>query len=354
MTRPTFAYIDIEALRANALWLKQHCLGSKLMCVVKADAYGHDLKLIAPALSNIADGFAVAHCTEGLELRAINPTAPILVLEGTFDAAELDAACQHDLTVALTNTWQVRDYLARPLDQRPTVWVKVDTGMHRLGLSETELNALCRDNRLPQDTVLFTHFSDADTDAEKTALQLARLTRLGERHKLMMSAANSPACLMHPTTHLDWVRPGYSLYGGSPLAHIEENLRPVMSVYTRIHSIRSLPVGECVGYGSTWCAERASKIATLPIGYADGYPRSIKSGTKVWLHNQFAPVVGRVSMDLLTIDVTDIPAAKAGDLVEVWGQHMTLHALANHNALSGYEIMARIPKRLPRSSNWLL
>jgi alanine racemase len=284
----------------------------------------------------------------------MNPTAPILVLEGAFNSAELDAADHHDLTLALTNTWQVNDYLARPAQRRPAVWLKVDTGMHRLGLSEAQVEKLCHNNTLPSDTVLFTHFSDADTDPEKTALQTARLLSLGQRFGLSMSAANSPACLLYPDTHLDWVRPGYSLYGGSPLAEIEQNLKPVMKVYTRIHSIRRLAPGECVGYGSTWCAERTSTIATLPIGYADGYPRSITSGSLVWLHEQFAPVVGRVSMDLITIDVTDIPAAKEGDLVELWGDNMPLHTLANHNGLSGYEILARIPKRLARSSEWQL
>ena len=354
MTRPTFAYIDIQALRSNAQWLKQHCHGSRLMCVVKADAYGHDIRLIAPALADIADGFAVAHCAEGLELRAVNPTAPILVLEGAFDTIELDTAYQHDLTVAITNTWQIIDYLARPANRRPAIWLKVDTGMHRLGLSESQLEDLCRDHPLPQDTVLFTHFSDADTDSEKTALQLALLTKLGQRYKLPMSAANSPACLSYNESHLDWVRPGYALYGGSPLTDIEEHLRPVMKVYTRIHSIRSLRIGECVGYGSTWSAKQDSRIATLPIGYADGYPRSIASGTKVWLHNQFAPVVGRVSMDLITVDVTGTPEAKEGDLVELWGDNIPLHTLANHSGLSGYEIMARVPKRLQRSDTWRL
>jgi alanine racemase len=354
MTRPTFAHIDVQALRANAQWLKQHCQGSKLMCVVKADAYGHDIQLVAPSLADIADGFAVAHCVEAIELRTINPTSPILVLEGAFNPEEVDTAYQYGLTLALTNTQQIQDYLTRPSQLRPSVWLKIDTGMHRLGLSETQLDKFCGDNTLPSDTVLFTHFSDADTDPNKTAHQLARLVRLGTRYKLKMSAANSPACLYHPDAHLDWVRPGYALYGGSPMAHIEEHLRPVMKVHTRIHSIRSLGAGECVGYGSTWCAERTSTIATLPIGYADGYPRSIANGTKVWLHNQFAPVVGRVSMDLITVDVTDIPQAKAGDLVELWGDNMPLHTLANHNGLSGYEIMARIPKRLQRSSDWLL
>jgi alanine racemase len=354
MTRPTFAYIDIQALRANALWLKQQCRGSKLMCVVKADAYGHDLQLVAPALSDIADGFAVAHCTEGLELRAINPTAPILVLEGAFNAAELETAYQYDLTLALTNTCQVGDYLARHIQQRPAVWLKVDTGMHRLGLSEAQLEDLCRAHTLPNDTVLFTHFSDADTDSQKTALQLSRLTKLGRHYDLPMSAANSPACLNYSESHLNWVRPGYALYGGNPLPQIEENLRPVMKVYTRIHSIRSVSTGECVGYGSTWCAEQASLIATLPVGYADGYPRSIIRGTNVWLHDQLAPVVGRVSMDLITVDVSHIPQARQGDLVELWGDNMPLHTLAHHNGLSGYEIMARIPKRLHRNTEWLL
>ena len=354
MTRPTFAHIDIKALQSNAAWLKQHCSGSKLMCVVKADAYGHDIRLIAPALADIADGFGVAHCTEGLELRGINPTAPILVLEGAFNTAELDAAYQHDLTLALTNTRQMHEYLAREVHQRPSVWLKVDTGMHRLGLSEAQLDDLCKNNTLPEHTVLFTHFSDADTDSEKTGLQLARLQKLGSRYGLPMSAANSPACLLHTDSHLDWVRPGYALYGGSPLARIEKHLRPVMKVYTRIHSIRSLSAGECVGYGSTWCAQQEALIATLPVGYADGYPRSIANGTKVWLHNQLAPVVGRVSMDLITVDVTDIPQAKEGDLVELWGDNMPLHTLASDNGLSGYEIMARIPKRLQRSSDWLL
>ncbi len=354
MTRPTFAYIDLQALQHNAQWLKHQCKGSKLMCVVKADAYGHSLALVAPALADIADGFAVAHSAEGIELRALNADVPILILEGAFEPEDVELAYQYRLTLALTNIHQVNDYLARPSQQRPSVWLKVDTGMHRLGLSETQLTTLCESHQLPADTVIFTHFSDADTDAIKTRLQLAKLTELGRRYGLGMSAANSPACLHYPESHLDWVRPGYAIYGGCPFDTLDPNLQPVMKVHTRIHSIRSLQSGECVGYGSTWCAQQPTRIATLPIGYADGYPRSIKSATPVWLHNRSVPIVGRVSMDLITIDVTQVPQAAEGDLVELWGDNIRLHTLAQHNDLSGYEIMARIPKRLRRSSDWLL
>jgi alanine racemase len=348
MTRPTKATIDLSALQQNAQRLRDRAPNSRCLFVVKADAYGHGIELVAPALQNLGDGFAVAHCDEGVALRHLGIEQPILILEGNFDANELALAYHHNLTVALTNSTQIADYLATATAQRPAIWLKLDTGMHRLGLTATEIDDFAARTHQSQSTVLFTHFSDADQSDERTELQLQSLINLGSSLGYPMSAANSPALLRYPATHLDWVRPGYAVYGNPPTGTDAPDLQPVMTVQSRIHSLRTIAAGECVGYGSTWCANRESVIATIPIGYADGYPRSARNGTPVLINGRIAELAGRVSMDLITVDVTNIGPVMVGDPVELWGKNLPVSVIADYNDLSGYEILARIPKRLPR------
>ena len=349
MTRPTHATINIAALAHNARWLKSIASGAKLMAVVKADAYGHDVRIIAPALDGIADAFAVAHLDEAIELRELSITQPILVLEGAFSDSEYVEASNHNITLALTDEWQARHYLSIPIPQRPAVWIKFDSGMHRLGLDADGVNQLLQVPHAAQPTV-FTHFADADVDRGKTLNQLNKLTRLTRGHKCTLSAANSPALIQYPETHLDWVRPGFSLFGANPTMLRLPELQPVMSLKTRIHSLRWIDAGESVGYGGTWTAQRRSLIATLPIGYADGYPRDAKNGTPIWLRGREVPLSGRVSMDLITADVTDIEDPQIGDNIELWGSELRIERVADFNSMSAYELLARIPKRLPRLS----
>ena len=348
MTRPTKATIDLSALQHNAQTLRDRAPNSRCLFVVKADAYGHGIELVAPALQKLGDGFAVAHCDEGIALRHLGIDQPILILEGSFDADELALAHHHNLTVALTNSTQIADYFGTATDQRPAIWLKLDTGMHRLGLTHAEINDFASRATSSQSTVLFTHFSDADQSDERTELQLRSLISLGKALRYPMSAANSPALLRYPNTHLDWIRPGYAIYGNPPSGADAPDLQPVMTVQSRIHSLRTIGAGECVGYGSTWCAHRQSVIATIPIGYADGYPRSARNGTPVLVNGRLAELAGRVSMDLITVDVTNIGPVQVGDPVELWGKSLPVSVIADYNDLSGYEILARIPKRLPR------
>ena len=348
MTRPTKATIYLSALQHNAQALRDRAPNSRCLFVVKADAYGHGIELVAPALQKLGDGFAVAHCDEGIALRHLGIDQPILILEGSFDADELALAHHHNLTVALTNSTQIADYFGTATDQRPAIWLKLDTGMHRLGLTHAEINDFASRATSSQSTVLFTHFSDADQSDERTELQLQRLINLGKALRYPMSAANSPALLRYPNTHLDWIRPGYAIYGNPPSGADAPDLQPVMTVQSRIHSLRTIAAGECVGYGSTWCAHRQSVIATIPIGYADGYPRSARNGTPVLVNGRLAELAGRVSMDLITVDVTNIGPVQVGDPVELWGKSLHVSVIADYNDLSGYEILARIPKRLPR------
>lgn len=348
MTRPTKATIDLSALQHNAQALRDRAPNSRCLFVVKADAYGHGIELVAPALQKLGDGFAVAHCDEGIALRHLGIDQPILILEGSFDAGELALAHHHNLTVALTNSTQIADYFGTATDQRPAIWLKLDTGMHRLGLTHAEINDFASRATSSQSTVLFTHFSDADQSDERTELQLQSLISLGKTLRYPMSAANSPALLRYPATHLDWVRPGYAIYGNPPSGADAPDLQPAMTVQSRIHSLRTIAAGECVGYGSTWCAHRQSVIATIPIGYADGYPRSARNGTPVLVNGRLAKLAGRVSMDLITVDVTNIGPVQVGDPVELWGKSLPVSVIADYNDLSGYEILARIPKRLPR------
>lgn len=347
MTRPTLATIDTSALAHNANWLKSSANGAKLMAVVKADAYGHDVRIVAPALDGIADGFAVAHLDEAVELRGLKITKPILVLEGAFSESEYAEARSQNVTLALTDDWQARHYLSMPSQQRPAVWIKFDSGMHRLGLDARGVQELLRVQHRVEPTV-FTHFADADIDRNKTLRQLHKLTHLTQGHRCTLSSANSPALMQYPETHLDWVRPGFALYGANPTnTHVDE-LKPVMTLNTRIHSLRWIDAGESVGYGGTWTADRRSLIATLPVGYADGYPRQANNGTPMRLRGQEVPLAGRVSMDLITADVTNVDNAQIGDEIELWGNEVRIERIAAFNGMSAYELLARIPKRLPR------
>ncbi|WP_338339180.1 alanine racemase [Xanthomonas euvesicatoria] len=352
--RPAQAWIDLEALRHNYR-LARRLGGSKALAVVKADAYGHGAVRCAQALEPEADGFAVACIEEALELRQAGIRAPILLLEGFFEHDELRLIAEHDLWTVAATQQQVRA-LAEFQSPRPLrVWLKMDSGMHRLGLSPEDFRAAwLRLRGLPQiaSLVLMTHLARADElDCSRTDEQAVAFALTAGGMRAETSLRNSPGLLGWPALRNDWSRPGLMLYGANPFPQDTENtaqLRPVMTLRSRIISVRDLPVGEPVGYGARFVAERPTRVGVVAMGYADGYPQFAPNGTPVLVDGQICPLIGRVSMDMLTVDLTDHPQADIGTPVQLWGDAPQVSALAAQCNVSAYQLLCGL-KRVPRS-----
>jgi alanine racemase len=351
--RPAQALIDLAALRHN-YQLARQCSGGKALAVVKADAYGHGAVLCAQALQAEADGFAVACIEEALELRAAGITQPILLLEGFFEASELALIDQHQLWCVLHSLWQLdaieQARLSRPLQ----VWLKLDSGMHRVGLFPEQYQAAYR--RLQASgkvdkIVLMSHFARADElDCPRTEEQLAVFNAAREGLQAEVSLRNSPAILGWPQVPSDWVRPGIMLYGATPFEQAQAlaaQLKPVMTLQSKIIGVRELPVGEPVGYAACFVAERPTRVGVVAMGYADGYPRHAPTGTPVAVDGQLTRIIGRVSMDMLTVDLTDLPQAGLGSRVELWGAQVLASDVAAQAQTIPYQIFCNL-RRVPR------
>ncbi|MDG9930734.1 MULTISPECIES: alanine racemase [unclassified Pseudomonas] len=356
--RPARALIDLEALRHNYR-LAREIGGAKALAVVKADAYGHGATRCAQALEAEADGFAVACIEEALELRYAGIRNPILLLEGFFEASELSLIDQHQLWCVVHATWQIeaieRARLGRPL----RVWLKVDSGMHRVGLHPAEYRdahaRLLASGKVDR-IVLMSHFSRADElDCPRSAEQVALFREARGDLRAEVSLRNSPAILGWPglvgdQQANDWVRPGIMLYGATPFEQDQEQaarLRPVMTLESKIISVRELPAGEPVGYGERFFAERPTRVGVVAMGYADGYPRHAATGSPVMVDGQASRLIGRVSMDMLTVDLTDLPGAGLGSRVELWGRNVSASALAYGCGSIPYQLFCNL-KRVPR------
>ena len=351
--RPAQALIDLAALRHN-YQLARQCSGGKALAVVKADAYGHGAVLCAQALQAEADGFAVACIEEALELRAAGITQPILLLEGFFEASELALIDQHQLWCVVHSLWQLdaieQARLSRPLQ----VWLKLDSGMHRVGLFPEQYQAAYR--RLQASgkvdkIVLMSHFARADElDCPRTEEQLAVFNAAREGLQAEVSLRNSPAILGWPQVPSDWVRPGIMLYGATPFEQAQAlaaQLKPVMTLQSKIIGVRELPAGEPVGYAARFVAERPTRVGVVAMGYADGYPRHAPTGTPVAVDGQLTRIIGRVSMDMLTVDLTDLPQTGLGSRVELWGAQVLASDVAAQAQTIPYQIFCNL-RRVPR------
>jgi alanine racemase len=354
--RPNQARLDLEALRQNLALARELAPHSRVMAVVKANAYGHGAVTIASALDSLVDALAVACVEEALELREAGIDSPILLLQGVFDATELSVAALNNLWITVENEKQLAWLEQAQLPSALQCWLKIDTGMHRLGvepgLAGSYLQRLQNSDNALDGVVLSTHFASADElDSDMTRRQLALFDSACEKLPGLRSAANSPGLLGWPDSHYDWVRPGYMLYGNSPFPRSQVNadrLQPVMTLTSSIISLRQVAPGETVGYGATWTAERPSTIATVTIGYGDGYPRLAPNGTPVLIAGERASLAGRVSMDMITVDVTDLDAVNIGDEVVLWGAGLPAGEVARHAGTIGYELTTRMPARTPR------
>lgn len=356
MSRPTRALVSLDNLRHNAALATRLAPDSHLMAVVKADGYGHGAVTVAAALADRASAFAVASLEEATRLREHGISQPILLMEGVFNAAEVPEAAAIDAWTMITCEEQLHWLREARLAAPMTCWLKIDTGMHRLGVAPEAaagfLEQLRGTPNAAGNIVLCTHFSRADELAQDdTRQQLTTFLATCPGPGCARSAANSPAVLAWPETHLDWIRPGYMLYGDSPFAERvpqADALKPVMTLVSRVIGVRDVAVGEAVGYGASWRAARPSRIATVTTGYGDGYPRTAGNGTPVLVNGQRAPLAGRVSMDMLTVDVTDLPPVRVGDPVTLWGESLRVGEVARHAGTIGYELVTRMPHRVPR------
>lgn len=353
--RPLRARIHLAAIRHNYRLAKQSAPGAKALAVIKANAYGHGAVAVARALAPEADGFAVSCLEEALELRDSGIDAPILLLEGIFAPDELMLAARLDLAVVIHS----RAQLAWVLDARPErplgCWIKLDTGMHRLGFAPEEFPevmaslAACPHVQLQ---AVMTHFARADEPEHPyTGKQIAAFERALAGIRIARSLANSAALLSEPRAHGDWTRPGIMLYGASPFADPTRplpgglQLRPAMTLESALIAIKELAPGEPVGYGGRFVCARPTRLGIAAVGYADGYPRHAPDGTPVAVAGQLTRLIGRVSMDLLTLDLTDI-AARLGDRVELWGEQVSVGAVAAASGTIAYELLSGIGRRV--------
>jgi alanine racemase len=352
---PIRAVIDINALRHNLGRVRELAPGARVMAVVKANAYGHGLETAVRALAG-ADGVAVARLDEALALRAAGCTSRILLLEGAFDAAQLSAAIGAHLDIMVSGPEQLRMLEERTGSGSVRAWLKVDTGMNRLGFRPEDFaDAHARLRRVPGidlDPVLATHLASAEDQADsQTAGQLSTFEAVTAGAAGGRSIANSAGVLAWPSSRGDWVRPGLMLYGLSPFAEgtgADFGLRAVMGFETRVIAVRTVMAGETVGYGGTWRAARESRVAVVAAGYGDGYPRAARAGTPVIVGGRRAPLVGRVSMDMLTVDVTALEAVSVGESVELWGGTLAVEDVARWAGTIPYELICAVSPRVPR------
>ena len=350
--RPTFAQINVSAAIDNFQQMSALAINSKTLAVIKADAYGHGAIAIARALSDDAEGFAVAFIDEAIHLREQGIVQPILLLEGVFSEAEMVLANKLNFWVMLHRNEHFEWLRTLAPSQRPTVWIKVDTGMHRLGFGLAEIHGLLAEfsDLLIDGTVLCSHFACADEKHNAfNVQQTTKLNELARSHGLAFSLANSAGILQWPMSHGSWNRLGIALYGcAQPTNNTQLKLKPVMTLMAPIIALRCIEAGESVGYAQSWVAQRKTTIATVAIGYADGYPRHARCGTPAWLHNQKISLVGRVSMDMLTFDVTDLDHVKVEDQVELWGENLSVQEIAECASTISYELLTRVSPRVKR------
>jgi alanine racemase len=358
MTPFVSATIDTAALAHNLAVVRARAPAARVMAVVKANAYGHGLVAVARALGD-ADALAVARVDEGLALRQAGIAAPVVLLEGVFERDQLDAAAAAGFALVVHSEPQVELLRHAPAGATFAVWLKMDSGMNRLGLKgEAFARAHAILSGLPavrQPVGLMSHLASADAlqDAENI-LQLERFRAATAGLPGPRSLANSAALLNFPQAQVDWVRPGLLLYGVSPLAGslgAALGLKPVMTLESRIIALKDVAPGERVGYGGAWTAARPTRLAIAAVGYGDGYPRSLPSGSPVLVAGQVARLAGRVSMDMIGIDVTDlVRAVEPGDPVVLWGPGLPVEQVAELAGTIPYELLCGISQRVSVSS----
>jgi alanine racemase len=347
LMRPARALIDLAALRHNyRLARARH--GGRALAVVKANAYGHGARQCARALAEIADGFAVAFLEEALELRAAGITAPILLLEGLFATDELAEAARHELWIVVHHDEQIRMIETTELERPLSVWLKMNSGMNRAGFLPEALGGAwqrLKDSGKVAEITLMSHFARADEPhVITTAEQISRFDAATRHLPGARSLANSGAVLGWPAAHRDWARPGILLYGADPMPGDGNGLLPVMSLESAVIAVREIAAGAPLGYGARFVADRPTRVGLVAMGYADGYPRVVPDGTPVAVDGTRTRLIGRVSMDMLTVDLTDLRGAGLGSPVELWGGNIPVNRIAEAAGTIAYELLCNVKR----------
>ena len=352
MTRPTRALLKWSNLRHNYRKARE-ATSHEAYAVIKSDGYGHGMVACANALSGEADGFAVACVDEALKLRGTGIRQPILVLEGAYDAEEWEQASEHHIQLAVHHPQQLKDRAAAELSDEVAVWLKVSSGMNRLGVKledAPEMIARIRNDRGLILRHVMSHFATSD-EADTSFYEEQKRRMTDHAWPVSLSLSNSASVIRGGVTGEKVMRPGIMLYGSSPCEDItarDAGLKPVMTLQSALISVHDVKAGDTVGYGCTWTAPRNSRIGVVAIGYGDGYPRHAPTGTPVNVAGKLCQLVGRVSMDMITVDITDVPEARIGSPVELWGELVDIDEVARLAGTISYELYCRLTQRVPR------
>lgn len=347
------AVIDRRALRHNLQQVRRQAPQSRLIAVVKANAYGHGLLETAHTLQD-ADCYGVARIGEALKLRSGGIVKPILMLEGFFSAEDLPVLVANNIETAVHSIEQLEALEQATLARPVPVWMKLDTGMHRLGVrpehAEPFYQRLSACRNVVQPVNIMSHFSRADEpSSDATLKQMQCFEQFARGKPGQRSIAASGGTLLWPDAHNDWVRPGIILYGVSPMEDAngsQFDLQPAMTLKSNLIAVREHKAGESVGYGGTWVSEGDTRLGVVAMGYGDGYPRSAPSGTPVWLNGREVPIVGRVSMDMMSVDLGPNATDKVGDEVVLWGQELPVERIADCTGISAYELITKLTQRV--------
>lgn len=355
MSRRTFASIDLDALAHNFQQVKHYAPNSKIMAMIKSNGYGHDAVTVAKQLT-LADAFGVACIDEAMTLLHADIAQEIVVMSGFNYPEQIPLFAKKKIAAVIHDVEQLH-WLADTDIQSPIpVWFKIDTGMHRLGFLPEDIPQAWQllqqlSNKIMLRGVM-THLADADNvNSSFTDQQLNSFNELTQHLSAPRSISHSAGIMRYPQAHADWVRPGIMLYGGSPFAdktaeHLQ--LKPVMTLAAQIIAIKSLQAGDCVGYGCTWQAPENMSIAVVAVGYGDGYPRRMPAGTPVLINGVRCPIVGRVSMDMISVDLRPQPKATIGDMAILWGQGLPADEIAKACQTISYELFTNLTARVPR------
>ncbi|WP_158784897.1 catabolic alanine racemase DadX [Pantoea sp. BAV 3049] len=352
MSRPIVATIDTSALRHNLAVARQAAPHSRLWSVVKANAYGHGIDRVWQSFSD-TDGFALLNLEEAILLRERGWKKPILLLEGFFHADELPILDRYRLTTSVHSNWQIQALAKAKLSAPLDIYLKMNSGMNRLGFQPEQVNHAWHKLRGLENVgemTLMAHFAEAETSQGITE-PMKRIDHAAEGLDCPRSLANSAATLWHRETHYHWVRPGIILYGASPSGKWQDvassGLQPAMTLNSELIAVQTLKGGDGVGYGARYRAAGEQRIGVVACGYADGYPRHAPNGTPVWVDGVRTQVVGAVSMDMITVDLTPCPQAGIGSQVELWGNNVKIDEVAEAAGTVGYELMCALAPRVP-------
>lgn len=352
------ARIDTAALKHNLQRVRDYAPSSKILAVVKANGYGHGLRVVAAALQD-ADAFAVGNINEALALREIDRHKAILILQGIMSQQEAACCQRYNFRPVLHSLHQLHHLESLDADQTVNCWVKIDTGMHRLGISPEDYQILLQRiesmDIVQKPVTVMSHLACADEPQRKeNQRQIQRFKSVTGRRG-QYSLCNSAGIINFPQAHFDWVRPGIMLYGISPNAGqtaAVQGLQAVMTLSACLIAVNNVQAGEKIGYGATWECPEDMRVGIISIGYGDGYPRHAPSGTPVLIRGQRCPLAGRVSMDLLTVDLRRLPDAEVGDEVVLWGKGLPIEEIASAAGTIGYELVCRLTARVDFQVAW--